>query len=332
MVAEPKQESGKITDFISGQSVNAGPEEIEAVQVFSRRLVEEYQYPKEHIQTRPQFRVKSAPSGKDKYPVDIAVFRDTSKTYDNLYMLVECKRKNRHDGEKQLKIYMGLSSAQIGVWFNGNQHLYLQKILDSQGNVTYRELPNIPAYGQGIEDIGKFKRKDLLKPTNLRVVFRDIRNHLAGMTTGITRDEAIASEVINVLFCKIYDEINTPLEGYVKFRAGVGEAATDVKKRLDELFEEKVKQEYSDVFESTDSITLDDESLVYVVGALQNYCLVEADRDAIGDAFEVFIGPALRGSEGQFFTPRNVVKMMIDMLNPKPGESIIDPAYGSGGF
>ena len=56
------------------------------------------------------------------------------------------------------------------------------------------------------------------------------------------------------------------------------------------------------------------------------------DRDAVGDAFEVFIGPALRGSEGQFFTPRNVVKMMVDILDPQPEEMIIDPACGSGGF
>ena len=59
---------------------------------------------------------------------------------------------------------------------------------------------------------------------------------------------------------------------------------------------------------------------------------MEADRDAIGDAFEVFIGPALRGAEGQFFTPRNVVKMMVEILDPKPGEKIVDPACGSGGF
>jgi type I restriction enzyme M protein len=46
----------------------------------------------------------------------------------------------------------------------------------------------------------------------------------------------------------------------------------------------------------------------------------------------VFIGPAVRGEEGQFFTPRNVVKLMIDVIDPSPGELIVDPACGSGGF
>ncbi|MGE4364059.1 MAG: N-6 DNA methylase, partial [Mycolicibacterium sp.] len=61
-------------------------------------------------------------------------------------------------------------------------------------------------------------------------------------------------------------------------------------------------------------------------GELQTYSLLQAERDAIGEAFEVFIGPALRGPEGQFFTPRNVVRALVDMVDPKPGELIIDPA------
>jgi type I restriction enzyme M protein len=60
--------------------------------------------------------------------------------------------------------------------------------------------------------------------------------------------------------------------------------------------------------------------------------MLKADRDVIADAFEEFIGTAFRGGEGQFFTPRNVVQMMIDVLQPTSGEKVIDPACGSGGF
>ncbi len=52
----------KIIDYISGIEVNATPEETEAVQVFSKQLVEDYGYSKQQIQTRPQYRVKSRPS------------------------------------------------------------------------------------------------------------------------------------------------------------------------------------------------------------------------------------------------------------------------------
>lgn len=44
------------------------------------------------------------------------------------------------------------------------------------------------------------------------------------------------------------------------------------------------------------------------------------------------IGHTLKGSQGQFFTPRNVVKMIVEILNPDENDKIIDPACGSGGF
>lgn len=324
---------GWIHDYISGASVKASAEEVEAVQVFSQRLVEDYGYPKDHIQTRPQFRVRSRPSDEERsYPVDIAVFKSTRKIEDELFLVVECKKKSRRDGVGQLKTYMELSQAEVGVWFNGEEHVYLRKVFHVNGTRTYEELPNIPRYGQRIEDIGLYRREDLKKPSNLKAIFRDLRNHLAGMTTGITRDEALAQEIINILFCKIHDEQETAPGDTVTFRAGVGEDAEAIRGRILGLFEQVKTLAYEDVFTESDTINLDSESLRYVVGELQNYSIMDADRDAIGDAFEVFIGPALRGAEGQFFTPRNVVQMIIDILDPKPSERIIDPACGSGGF
>lgn len=320
-----------IIDFISGLGVEATPEEVEAVQVFSQRLVEEYKYDKDQIQTHPQFRVKTAPSGEEKYPVDIALFRSNKKTYNNVYAIVECKQPSRKDGLNQLNIYLNLvPSVEIGIWFNGKEHLYLRKIIEN-GIVAWQEMSDIPKRGERIEDIGLYKRKNLDKPKNLKSLFNDIRNHLAGNTTGITRDEAIAQQIIHILFCKLWDEINTAPEDTVEFRAGVGEDKGNVKRRIEKIFY-KVKKEYDDVFEIEDSILLDDASLVYVVGQLQKFCIIGADRDALGDAFEVFIDPALRGGEGQFFTPRNVVKMIVDMLDPDIGDYVIDPACGSGGF
>lgn len=336
---KPSKKEG-IRDYISGEWVKSGiKEHKEAVNVFAQKLVEELEYSKKQIQTIPQFRVKTSPSGQEKYPVDIAVFRNKNKTYDNVLMLVECKQPNRKDGRKQLVIYLNLvPSVELGVWFNGKEHLYLWKVRDPKTKRwKWKEICELPKKGQRVSDIGLYKRKDLEKPKNLKQVFNDIRNHLAGMTTGITRDEAIAQEIINLLFCKIYDEINTPPEEQVKFRAGVEETAKEVKKRISQLFDEvrgknEKRGEYDDVFDPEDRIKLDAESIVYVVGELQRYAITEAERDAVGDAFEVFIGPALRGTEGQFFTPRNIVKMAIKMLDPKGGEYIIDPACGSGGF
>lgn len=324
---------GYIKDFISGIPVRATPEEIDATQVLSRKLVEDFGYSRELIITRPQYRVRKRPSDESKsYPVDIAVFKSEKKLEDELFLIAECKQKTRKDGISELKLYMDMSSADIGVWFNGEEHEYLRKIYHKNGSRTYEMLDSIPRHGQRIEDIGHFKRKDLIKPSNLKSIFKEIRNHLAGMTTGITRDEALAQEIINILFCKIWDEQNTEPEQILSFRAGFGEDSEVIKRRILEIFDKVKAIAYEDVFNQNDGITLDAESLRYVVSSLHDYCVMDADRDAIGDAFEVFIGPALRGSEGQFFTPRNVVQMMVKILDPKPGEKIIDPACGSGGF
>ena len=325
-----KGKAGYVRDFITNTWIKATPEEIEAVQIFVKQLVEDYNYPKDHIQTRPQYRVKQRPSGGKDFPVDIAVFSSNNHTFDNEYILVECKKKNRKDGKKQLEDYLHFSKAYLGVWFNGEERLFLRKI-EKQGKIFFEEIPNIPRYGQRVEDIGKFKRKDLKPTHNLKATFKAIRNHLAANTVGATRDEVLAQQLINLIFCKIYDERFTEPNVIVTFRAGIDEEAKDVKERVLDLFD-KVKRKYKEVLDDSDTITLDANSVAYVVGELQNYCLIEAERDIIADAFETFIGHALKGGQGQFFTPRNVVKMMVDILDPDDEDLIIDPACGSGGL
>ena len=321
---------GYLIDFISGKPVRDGPEEREAVQVFARMLVEDYGYPKAYIQTRPQYRVKVRPSDtKKKYPIDIAVFGDRKKNDDDLYIVVECKKKDRKDGKTQLQDYLRLCKASLGVWFNGQERLLLKKI-EKGGRVLFEEIPNIPLFGQRVEDVGLFRRKDLKPATNLKAVFKTMRNFLAANAVGITRDEVFAQQLINLIFCKIYDERFTKPDDRVTFRAGVDEEPKDVRDRIVALFD-LVKRQYSDVIEAADSVQLDAVSLTHVVGALQQYALTACERDAVGEAFETFVA-ALKGPQGQFFTPRNVVKMVVDMVDPQPDEKIIDPACGSGGF
>lgn len=331
---ELETKEGYVRDYITNHLVKTGVKEHkEAVNVFTKKLVEDLDYPKEQIQTIPQFRVKVSPSGQEKYPVDIVVFKHGEKTYNNVSMLIECKQPNRKDGRIQLDIYLNLvPSVELGVWFNGKEHLYLWKRRDLKTKRwIWQEIPELPKYGQRVEDIGLYKKRDLEKPKDLKIKFKDIRNYLAGNAIGIVNDIDFAQQIINLLFCKIYDEINTAPEKQVRFRVGIEEPISRVEKRITGLFKE-VKEEYDDVFDEEDKIKLDVNSIIYVVGELQRYMITEAERDAIGDAFEVFIGPALRGAEGQFFTPRNVVRMAVEMLNPQVGEYIVDPACGSGGF
>lgn len=325
------EKEGYISDIITGTSIKATPEEVHAVQVFSKILITDYKYPKNLIRTRPQWRVKARPSDNTKeYPVDIAIFSSEKHTDLSLEIVIECKKPNRKDGRSQLEDYLRLSNASLGVWFNGDEKLFLRKF-EGKGKVSFEEIPNIPKYGERIEDVGLYKRSDLVPAHNLKSVFRTVRNYLAANAVGITRDEVFAQQLINLIFCKIYDERFTRPNDKIKFRAGLNESPSDVNKRIQGLFNH-VKQQYNDVISEDDAILLDNKSLIYIVGELQIYSITESERDAIADAFEVFIGPSLKGGQGQFFTPRNVVKLLIDLTSPTQQDKIIDPACGSGGF
>ncbi|MDD9809602.1 MAG: N-6 DNA methylase [Thaumarchaeota archaeon] len=307
----------------------ASPEEL-VVRKFVEELTGTYGYPMTHIVTSPQHRVKGRPSGKAAYPVDIAVFESAAKRESQLKIIVECKAPNIKSGKAQLQDYLGLSDATVGVWFNGEGFAAIQK-RTRRGRVEYVDIPDIPRLGERVEDIGMHMRKDLVAPHNLKRVFREIRNHLAGSSSSTTRDEAFAKGMINLILCKLYDEKYTRPGDMVKFRAGADEEPKAVARRIRDLLS-GARDEYSDVFDRTDKIGLDAESTAHIVGRLQRYSLLDSERDAIADAFEVFIGPSLRGEKGQFFTPRNVVRAIVDILDIRHDDRVMDPACGSGGF
>jgi type I restriction enzyme M protein len=58
-----------------------------------------------------------------------------------------------------------------------------------------------------------------------------------------------------------------------------------------------------------------------------------ADRDTNGDLYEYLLSKiASAGVNGQFRTPRHIIKMMVDMVAPQPTDELCDPACGTAGF
>lgn len=58
-----------------------------------------------------------------------------------------------------------------------------------------------------------------------------------------------------------------------------------------------------------------------------------AAQDIMGDTFEYLLSEmATAGKNGQFRTPRHLIRFMVELLDPEPGQRIIDPAAGTGGF
>jgi len=155
-------------------------------------------------------------------------------------------------------------------------------------------------------------------------IFRHLRNYLAGQFVGATRDDTLLDEVLKCLFCKLYiemseaDPIPPELEVLEKSR------------RVRAVFS-KVRADFPDIYEKDTELLLDPNAVSMVLDQC-DFSLFDATSDPIGDAFEVFVGSESKGRAGQFFTPRPVTDFLVKALDPKPGEAIIDPACGAGGF
>ncbi len=87
------------------------------------------------------------------------------------------------------------------------------------------------------------------------------------------------------------------------------------------------------IFSSDEKIKLSAETILSIVEILQHKAISQTKDDLIGLAYESFLPSIFRGERlGQFFTPDRIKEFMIEIMSPKVGNLIIDPAFGSGGF
>ncbi|MGB7925252.1 MAG: N-6 DNA methylase [Pyrinomonadaceae bacterium] len=169
---------------------------------------------------------------------------------------------------------------------------------------------------------------------NIFKLFGEIHNHIYA-NEGLSPQAAFL-ELLNILFLKIEDEkrADEPSEFRVTEaeRAEInGPQGALFYARLNKLLE-AAKRSYAEVFERDDRVRLKPSTLAYVVDRLQGIKLSGSERDVVGIAFQKSVFSSQRGDRGQFFTPEPVIKLCVEFLAPTPGETVLDPACGSGGF
>ncbi len=316
----------KIMCKVRNKLIDETPEE-KVRQSFIDELVGIYNYNVEDMKL--EFPVKISPSDSHKsFPADIAIFED-----DKVKIFVETKKEevtidDSDEGIGQLKNYMALHpDVRWGIWTNGIDKRYIEKVYSPQ--VDFKECFSIPSKGF-FEVSEEIKHEDLKYNVNLKSIFKSMRAYLAANAVGTTRDETIARELIKLVLCKTYDEKFTQQGDYLDFHSYNKDVDLTFNK-ISHIYSE-VKNKYDEVFKSDDEITLDKKSVFYVVNQLQLISLLNSERNVISDAFETIIGNSLKGSQGQFFTPKNVIKLVVNIVNPNKNERILDPACGSGGF
>lgn len=108
---------------------------------------------------------------------------------------------------------------------------------------------------------------------------------------------------------------------------------SEVKSYLEDSIKPKLKEKYGDVFEN--SLNINDEAiLIELIELIDDVNFATVDTDVKGDAFEFFLRNVTNGNKdlGEYYTPRHIVKMIVNFLAPKVGDKIYDPCCGTGGF
>ena len=134
-----------------------------------------------------------------------------------------------------------------------------------------------------------------------------------------------------------YDALRTAVDGVLdddfrvmEFR-NTGQTDTELKSKIQDLFRRAIEK-WPGVFPTGSEFELSDSHLAICVSGLQDVKLFNSNLLVVDEAFEYLVNKSAKGEKGQYFTPRHVIDMCVQMLNPQPGEFMIDTASGSCGF
>lgn len=147
-------------------------------------------------------------------------------------------------------------------------------------------------------------------------------------------------ELSKLLFAKMYEEreVEDGKRQENRFTTAVVQRMRrDGVEIIQNLWRDTVQSErYREVFsdeDAMDEVLLPPEATDKIVAILEDKSLGKTNLDVKGVAFEEFLSTTYRGGGlGQYFTPREVVNFMVDLVNPQIGDKTIDPSCGSGGF
>ena len=294
-------------------------------QLYINKLIGEYNYPKEKMELE-----YSVSFGREKKRADIVIFDKLTTT--SPYIIVELKKPKLKDGKEQLKSYCNATGAPIGVWTNGGQISFYHR----KDPNFFEDLPNIPTFDEKLSDIlsERWTIDDLISKDKLITEKKSLKDLILEMEDEVLANAGVDvfEEVFKLIFTKLYDEMESGRNEtrHLEFR-NYGDTETELKDKIQKLFD-KAKNKWDGVFSEETKILLSPSHLSVCVSSLQDVKLFNSNLDVVDDAFEYLMSKSSKGEKGQYFTPRYVIDMCVKMLNPKPDETMIDPASGSCGF
>lgn len=336
-------ETGDIIDTLSGKSLKDTPEE-RVRQRFIGILQTDYGYPKANIAREVPVQQGSKillSTDEAEIRADIVVYANKKACLErdqgNILFVVECKKPTVTEGYAQLVSYIYNTSAIGGVWTNG-EGMYVYK-KRSGGEIGLDEILTLPRYRESWSGGDSIPSKSSLpRPHNVRFLLSACHNKLYGRGME-NEDFDLAMDMVRILLAKIQDETapgDFPRFWITERDFQTAEGRTHAATEIQKLFREYANQ-FPDVFDPYEKIQVGDDCIAEAVGVLKNWSLAARNDDAddwdlMGETYEQFTHINLKRQQGQFFTNRLVIDMMVKILDPEIGEHTLDPAGGSGGF
>ncbi|MBS4407554.1 N-6 DNA methylase [Campylobacter vulpis] len=305
------------------------PEEKVRAEVFARLIIEK-EYPLSHIAI--EVRVTRG-SNKSNTRADIVVYKNAK--HQKAFIAIELKKSSQKDlreAKEQVLSYanfLGVDYAQVT---NGREKITLY--IKENGNDL---IDDIPPYG-GNAPLWKYlrdsKNNNISKITTdeLKALLQKIHNYL---WNGGKRNPAEAfSEFSKIIFTKIMDEKIAEYDAdyklkHYEFQKNRDEDKFALEKRIKGLYQ-KYKEKDSNVFDN--ALILDADEIKFLVENLESISLSETDLDIKGKVFQKFFADFFKGTAGQYFTPLNIVRFMVECFDIRQDDLVLDPSCGSGGF
>lgn len=274
-----------INDYLTGVEIDVTNKPEEKVrQKYLRVLHEELGYPKENMSTEVAIysgssEVKDVVTG---VPIraDIVVYKDSYKKYDDIYLIVECKKENVKEGELQAKSYGNNTTASIVVWNNGVDTNIWERT--SKEGFGYEERLYIPRFGEYYGD-KKILKSELRPAVDLQLKFKKIHDNIYANTKSSDKTR-IFNQMLYILFIKMYDEklFDDECVFYINDTEEREIALTGTSKSFVEriwgLFEEvKTSASFSDVFSGKEEIELEVEQVAYIVSQIEFISILYTD-------------------------------------------------------
>lgn len=331
------------------RNYNNPEEKVQAETFLTLALI--YGYPENRIK---QF--VSVQMGAETKEADIIVYSDDD--CESTLIVVECKKEELTDQQFNIAVDQAYSYAVAEgakyVWTTSRiKNQYYE--VPSEKPRSRIEIPDIPQFGVnklapykfvkgGISQINldgvvsepeveysnkqKFFELQVVSESELTKIF--IQSHQALWGGGQRNPSVAFDELDKLIFCKIWDEKHPRKTGEpYDFQIFRDEDPEDLLKRIKKIYAVGEK-EAPEVFK--DGITLSAQETLTIVKYFQRINLNKTDLDSKGKAFETFMGSYFRGDFGQYFTPRPIVKFIVDSLPITHKSRVLDTSCGSGGF